>query len=956
MAGVQCSTFSKMDSCEVVAKRKADVAVVKPRVSDHVEQVCCKTLDLSKVIRLLEDPLTVSHDDFIIFSSLFESMFYSFKTSMQDRHVFVLKKVLRRRHAGFLLRELASISRILDACAEKAKDHAGYSAVLCEALQICRLPFLKERVSDELIYAQDVKRFLSHMGYLMRVPDGEVRRQVVESVKSFYICCVAPSKHTHHGPQPTSPGYRLQLLERSDLAQTLFLSMAALEEQPAIKLLLLQTLQILSSSSDMNCALMLSARGAETICLHMNQHDPSRRILFHSSEILWNLLERGSKAEVATQLSSMECAISLKEAFLDLLLNGFRHADIQVRNDLLVLTTLFADNSSSLLVESFFAKQLIAIGTFPELKSSNPVVAKLKLSCSMEDLQMKKLLLNLLLLMAKDSAAIQIFKEEQVMLALLTLIKPPAAATEVPPRSCHWSSVQQEELQLHALAVLATVAPLMLDQYMSCYGNVVLLHLLDWCSSRDAFFGQGHGFHATGGRGGKKAHMRYCIRLMRSVTSLAEKTLNQDLCDQGTIHLLLGLLMQMEASRGEEDAVTVEMKSDMQLIMCALCEGDVHRKELFGCEGVEMVVHFLRRGSGMFYSGLGHNKLLLSTLLSVRLCIVGCYTTEDYFLSREGAKVLLDLLSSSPKCVHGVILATLLELFDNLNTLPHVLSWRHGRSGRTAPGLLLHVWRREEAELGVGRNQCGGIEDPKQSVLGHRQLEEAELTSTPNAPSAAVLEIQENLLAKIYLIFCKMGFQDLPGLSVKDQVTLCIVKRYLDFKVGEVWDEIGRELSLEGVRPVTPDQETLRVARQVARRTAEAVAAEQEDGLRWEAETAGREEELAYEEMKSHWKQRQLTAKSWSDFVCRTSNYDTLKEIKEQRHKYAEMIRTHNQDVAPRPEELFVSQVMVSEDSVAAGTAGIKMAKIPVMAAAHKEVLLSERERLRSRNTLPVKD
>nr|XP_057904002.1 cilia- and flagella-associated protein 69-like isoform X2 [Doryrhamphus excisus] len=942
---------------------KATVAPFGPVCRGANQKVCSKTLDLNRVIRLLEDPLT---------------------TNMQERHVFVLKKVLRRRQRGFLLRELASISRILEACAEKAKDHDEYSVVLCEALQICRLPFLKERLSDELIYAQDVKQFLSHMGYLMRVPDDQVRHQVVESVKSFYICCMAPGKHTHHGtvrppkpkcrtlnsynrlllrPRPTSPGYRLQLLERSDLARTLFLSMAALEEQPAIKLLLLQTLQILSSSSDMNCALMLSARGAETICLHMNQHDPSGRILFHSSEILWNLLERGSKAEVAAQLSSVECAISLKEAFFDILLKGFRHADIQVRNDLLVLTTLFAENSSSLLVESLFAKQLIAISTFPELKSSNPWAGKLRLSCSTEDLQMKKLLLNLLLLMAKDSAAIQIFKEEQVMLALLTLIKPPpsAAATaagpsEVPPRSRHWSCVQQEELQLHALAVLATLAPLLLDHYMSCYGNVVLLHLLDWCSSQDAFFGHGHSFHAAGGRGGKKAHMRYCIRLMRSVTSLADKTLNQDLCDQGTIHLLLGLLMQMEASRGEEDAVTVEMKSDMQLIISALCEGEVHRKELFGCEGVEMVLHFLRRGSAMFYSGLGHNKLLLSTLVCMRFCIVGCDTTEDDFLSREGAQVLLDLLSSSPKCVHAVILAALLELCDNPDTVPHVLAWRHGHSGRTAASLLLHVWRREEAELGVSRNPHGGIQDAKQSILGHRQLEDAELTSTPNAPSAAVLEVQENLLAKIYLIFCKMGLQDLPGLSVEDQVTLCIVSRYLDFKVGEVWDEIGRELSLEGVRPVTPDQETLHVARQAARRTAEAAVAEQEESLRREAVTASREEALAYEEMKSHWKQRQLTAKSWSHFVCRTSNYDTLKEMKAQRHKYAEMIRAHNQDVAPRPEELFISQLMVSEDSDAPGPARIKMAKIPVMAAAHEEALVYECERRPLRNKVPVKD
>lgn len=36
--------------------------------------------------------------------------------------------------------------------------------------------------------------------------------------------------------------------------------------------------------------------------------------------------------------------------------------------------------------------------------------------------------------------------------------------------------------------------------------------------------------------------------------------------------------MQMEASPDEEDVVTLEIKSDIQLILSALCENDMHRK------------------------------------------------------------------------------------------------------------------------------------------------------------------------------------------------------------------------------------------------------------------------------------------------------------------------------------------------------------------------------------------
>lgn len=68
----------------------------------------------------------------------------------------------------------------------------------------------------------------------------------------------------------------------------------------------------------------------------------------------------------------------------------------------------------------------------------------------------------------------------------------------------------------------------------------------------------------------------------------------------------------------------------------------------------------------------------------------------------------LSLSQSSPRCVHSIILGTLLELCDNTNTVSHILSWRDG-DGQTAPGLLLQLWREEEVELGISRSKNGEI-------------------------------------------------------------------------------------------------------------------------------------------------------------------------------------------------------------------------------------------------------
>ncbi|XP_061597576.1 cilia- and flagella-associated protein 69-like [Cololabis saira] len=854
-----------MDSGKTVHRRNTDI----PAIS----LVSTKRLDLSKVIRLLEDPLT---------------------TTFKEKHLFVLKKLLKRHQAGFLLRELKGIAQVLNICAEKVKEHPEFVPILCEALKICGLPFLKERVSDELDYAQDATDFLSHMAYLMRVSDADVKHHVVESVKSFFSC-KAPAQLLD-GLQPTSRGFRLQVLEQSDLGKTLLLSMVTLENQPGIRLQLLETLQILSSSSD--CASILQGRGAETICLHMIEPDPSGKVLSYSSEILCNLLEKGQQ-EARAQLSNTGCIISLQVAFHKLLLSASQPSDLQLRNDLLVIATHVAEDSNSLLTETLFAKHLVDLFTRKEPKPHSSSAHNSKVTCSNEDLKMQKLLLNLLVFMCRDVDGLQLCKEEQVMTALLELIKPPGVSSEPPPGSGHWSPVQQEKLQLQALATLASIAPLMLDDYKSSQGNTCLLLLLDWCVRTDDDLVLG-----PGGGGGRTALMQYCIRVLRAVTSQREESVNRDLRNQGVIHQLLGILMQMEARSEEDDAVTVETMSDIQMILLELCATD--RKDLFGSTGADMALHFLRKGSGKFYSGLGHNKLILSTINCVWSCIVDCYMTEDYFLAKEGAFLLLDLLGTSPRCVQSTVLSILLDLCDNPKALPHIMSWRDA-SGQTAAGVLLQLWREEEEELGVGRDHRGRIADPQMPISRPFHRDDGGLSLPANVQNAAVLEVSEKIRAKIYSILCSLGFQELPDLSAEDFVTLSIVKRYLDFKVGEVWDEIRQELVLEGVRPVSPDEEALRSICRISEDTAKRVMEEQSSILEQQQQKELSDEMLEYTKMKFRQKPEELAAKSWKHFLSKSSNYKFLKEEKAQREKYLKPIRSEleQEDASLYPAEVL---------------------------------------------------
>lgn len=46
-----------------------------------------------------------------------------------------------------------------------------------------------------------------------------------------------------------------------------------------------------------------------------------------------------------------------------------------------------------------------------------------------------------------------------------------------------WSPAQFEELQLHAMAALCSLSPILIQDYMSVQGNTRLLLLLEWCVS-----------------------------------------------------------------------------------------------------------------------------------------------------------------------------------------------------------------------------------------------------------------------------------------------------------------------------------------------------------------------------------------------------------------------------------------------------------------------------------------
>uniref|UniRef100_A0A287CYU4 Cilia and flagella associated protein 69 n=1 Tax=Ictidomys tridecemlineatus TaxID=43179 RepID=A0A287CYU4_ICTTR len=526
---------------------------------DEEKQGAFKPMDLNRVMKLLED---------------------NDKDDLEEKQLKSVKKLVQYYQNGLPLRDLAQIFKILNLCAGKIENQPQFIEPACDILKLCGLPFLKKKVSDEITYAEDTAISIALLGDLMKIPSSELRIQICKCIVDFYHA--EPKKHIP-GYQQASSSYKIKMAEVGGLAKTMVQSMTLLENQLVEKLWVLKVLQHLSTS-EVNCTLMMKAQAASGICVHLNDPDPSGQLLFRSSEILWNLLEKSSKEEIIQQLSNLECLLTLKEVFKNLFTRGFSHYDRQLRNDILVITTIIAQNPGA------------------------PMILLI---------------------------------DGKVVLALFTYIKKPEKHKII-----EWSAAQHEELQLHAIATLSSVAPLLIEEYMSCQGNARVLAFLEWCDSEDPFISQGNSFHGAGGRGNKFAQMRYSLRLLRAMVYLEDETVNTDLCEKGTIQQLIGIFKNIISKTNEkEEAIILEIQSDILLILSGLCEHHIQRKEIFGTEGVDIVLHVMKTDPKKIQSGLGYNVLLFSTLDSIWCCILGCYSSEDYFLEKEGIFLLLDVLA-----------------------------------------------------------------------------------------------------------------------------------------------------------------------------------------------------------------------------------------------------------------------------------------------------------------------
>ncbi|XP_065666226.1 cilia- and flagella-associated protein 69 isoform X6 [Hydra vulgaris] len=776
-----------------------------------------------------------------------------------DRHTYLVNKYVINSK-GIHLIDFQLFTDVFWKCQELIAVNNCYEVIVCMLCDILKKPLLKQKASDEEKLAKEIAECLNTLGEIAELSTDLIKSSISKTIAYMYV---TSSEFDASGDvNVVSSNFIKTAISSSTICTSIVKCLAKVLHIETSYDIILSLFKL--SDSSQNCDGMLKADVGNLLCKILFDMNLNNRSVFIEIGFLWNLFENGNQEEVSKQVCTDFGLSVINQVFTHQVSNCISNSDKQLRNDILIVILYAASASSvSQTLNSQLLKTISIFVSYPEIESRLDLVQNIKIISSQEDFEFKKQLMISLVLFCKDKACAKIFSEYYVMAALFTYVKP-----IILPLDFVWSITEFEEIQLQAMAVLASLVPYSIEEYISLQGNTRLLLLLEWCVSSAEYNSHGNCFYGKGGRGGKRAQMRFCIRLLRSVCSTENKIVLQDLFDQGAIIQISEILQRCCLS--EKDELDVEMQSDMLFILSILTQDDNHKKELFGESGVKTLLMYLRCYLNNTNNVLNFSKLALTTLDCIRACVIGCAINEITFLENEGAFVLLDILQKCSFLIKTAALGILLDLSENRRTLDHLKLWQ-GKKESTLGNLLLHFWIAEEQRLGVLRSKHGLIDDLKKPIMTKLQRV-ASLVNIPEV-SSSIFDVTDNIRAKIY------NFK-VSNLNTQEAIALSIIRRYLDFKALEIWQEIQTELEVENVKLVESDKKCLDVIIEKLESKVQLVANNQKKILQKCLEEEINEERDYFQKFKDSQKQKEKSCIDFSSFVERTSDYNCLQRAR----------------------------------------------------------------------------
>jgi len=431
-----------------------------------------------------------------------------------------------------------------------------------------------------------------------------------------------------------------------------------------------------------------------------------------------------------------------------------------------------------------------------------------------------------------------------------------------------WSDEELIALQKQAIATLHKLAPLDVMAFAEVKGPDILVECLK------SLINSSH----------SQSLLLPLIQMLISLSGLPK--LQERFGEIGAIEAASSIL--------SDPSIGDVVREDASTWISMLCRANAGNQGRFReCNGVDRLVSQVRDLREL--DPTLPSPRAMSVLNAVWTCVVPNDANLQRFLALDGVESLLDLLDYGNCYMHGVTLSILSDISESEFSHNFFDEWISSKNNCSAAHLLLELWRREEdvrqmCREGVisniarpfsGTGKCRPPLDAPESIYNFSdQKRVADMERIKNSLSG------DAMFMKIYSIFKLLGFERFESLTGRDGTTLCLVKEYVRFRQGEVWQDIQGAFSESGLEPTENDVQRVESGIEHARLLAAEVREKQTGVLADEAEALRAEERQFYANMidqRKHEREAKAYKKDRSSL--------TMKERMEAKRKKEEMLK-----------------------------------------------------------------
>mmetsp|Transcript_44139 Transcript_44139/g.56561 ORF Transcript_44139/g.56561 Transcript_44139/m.56561 type:complete len:1219 (-) Transcript_44139:172-3828(-) len=407
---------------------------------------------------------------------------------------------------------------------------------------------------------------------------------------------------------------------------------------------------------------------------------------------------------------------------------------------------------------------------------------------------------------------------------------------------------QLRVLQQQCMSVLLNLAPRAPEKFKLLAGHIITLRFLDACSeSSEALSGLVQG------------------SLMLLLSFVGLPGLQEELGQLGAVRIMLARFNDANAPHSlRADAVCIlsRLCAGHEVNQAAFRKTGIASLvlQLEAYAKGRQPANRERRGAlppGAFGMSGNATEKVSPLVVGVVDClwngVVGNGRSEARLLAVGGMDALLNMLEMCPILMRHQTAGIIADLCENTHIVPYVKAWRSDRTMLSAVELLMRLFEDEEVRLmfdrpggvitnlweplrlhthppstidhgssnggggdaGGGGNGGGGGGDDGSSVnssthkpKSFERLSNALHHSAEYKAERALRKAIEtqDLRAKISAIVQRIGFIYAgEGLAAGDRATLLMAEHYVEFRAGESWAQVRRELLVEGTKPIAAD-------------------------------------------------------------------------------------------------------------------------------------------------------